>query len=607
MESTKQKQKFLEENKSSIKILRVKPQKKESETSVPIIISRKMRWAVFSILNIIMVLMGLDQGILSSTTSNLSKDFQLTERELGGLGGMIFLGTALGCFFSFTLINKFNRKYLLITTMCFDVLSLFFTTQTTKIILLYLYRVIAGFTQSFLAIYLPVWSDQFGIHKYKSIMLSVIYLSSSFGYLVGYVLGILMGWENSFYLQNILIIAHIFIIFMFLPDLYFSMNLMPLKDKQEMINKEEEKKGDRDENKEIKENEEIINDIKNIDIDINIFDEDYKEKLINEKEKEKKEVSNEEKKEEKEEDNESLFEDIKTKDNDMIEESILIHLKILIKSPIFILMNITLASMFIIVSAIQFWINDYLENGLFIADEKVRLYAFTFVVVTSPVAGIILGGVISGKIGGYDTEKSIYIPLIASFFVCILANITPLTSNLFIFLPLFWTYFFLGSVLLPVASGIVLVSVDKKYAGSASSISTLIYNIFGRLPGPNLYAFFKSQITDKNSRIPFWLLLNMAVPGFLAVLICVKFQKDKYRKNYIPINEEEKEDIFDKKINEEKIKNEKKKEIEKNEIITIEKKEDSIIIEEEQNQKEIISEREEKEDKSEEIKILENK
>ena len=607
MESTKQKQKFLEENKSSIKILRVKPQKKESETSVPIIISRKMRWAVFSILNIIMVLMGLDQGILSSTTSNLSKDFQLTERELGGLGGMIFLGTALGCFFSFTLINKLNRKYLLITTMCFDVLSLFFTTQTTKIILLYLYRVIAGFTQSFLAIYLPVWSDQFGIHKYKSIMLSVIHLSSSFGYLVGYVLGILMGWENSFYLQNILIIVHILIIFMFLPDLYFSMSLMPLKDKQEMINKEEEKKGDRDENKEIKENEEIINDIKNIDIDINIFDEDYNEKLINEKEKEKKEVSNEEKKEEKEEDNESLFEDIKTKDNDIIEESILIHLKILIKSPIFILMNITLASMFIIVSAIQFWINDYLENGLFIADEKVRLYAFTFVVVTSPVAGIILGGVISGKIGGYDTEKSIYIPLIASFFVCILANITPLTSNLFIFLPLFWTYFFLGSVLLPVASGIVLVSVDKKYAGSASSISTLIYNIFGRLPGPNLYAFFKSQITDKNSRIPFWLLLNMAVPGFLAVLICVKFQKDKYRKNNIPINEEEKEDIFDKKINEKKIKNEKKKEIEKNEIITIEKKEDSIIIEEEQNQKEIIFDREEKEDKSEEIKILENK
>ena len=114
-------------------------------------------------------------------------------------------------------------------------------------------------------------------------------------------------------------------------------------------------------------------------------------------------------------------------------------------------------------------------------DEKKRLYAFAFVVITSPPAGIILGGILSGKVGGYDTEKAIYIPLITSFFVCIIANIVPLTSNLFIFLPFFWIYLFLGSVLLPVANGIILVSVDKKYAGSANSVSTLIYNILGRL------------------------------------------------------------------------------------------------------------------------------
>ena len=55
-------------------------------------------------------------------------------------------------------------------------------------------------------------------------------------------------------------------------------------------------------------------------------------------------------------------------------------------------MNITLTSMFMIVSAIQFWISDYMENGLLIENEKVRLYGFAAVVVTSPPAGIILGG-----------------------------------------------------------------------------------------------------------------------------------------------------------------------------------------------------------------------
>ena len=536
------KKKILNSNEKKIGI----KQYKDDNNSVIVPLSRKMRWAVFITLISITILSDLDQGILSSTTSILMKDFGMTERELGGLGGMIFLGTALGCVCSFTLINKFNRKYLLLGTMCFDVLSLFFTTQTNNLFLLYFCRVIAGFTLSFLNIYIPVWSDQFGIHKHKSIFLSIIHLSSNFGYLFGYVLGILMGWENSFYLENILIIIHIVVIFMFLPDKYFSMNLMPLKAKFELYNKKEtinKKDG------QIEKDEKLIKNINDINLNINTVDDEEKnQNLIDNKNKE------EEKKEMLEEDNNSLFEDIKKKNQDISKESILRHLKVLIKSPIFILMNITLASMFIIVSAVQFWINDYLEYGLLMEDEKKRLYAFAFVVITSPPAGIILGGILSGKVGGYDTEKAIYIPLITSFFVCIIANIVPLTSNLFIFLPFFWIYLFLGSVLLPVANGIILVSVDKKYAGSANSVSTLIYNILGRLPGPNLYAFFKSQIDDKNSRIPFWLLLNMAIPGFIAVLICVKFQKQKYRnlKN-LNLTEEEKL-IFDNKENENNIK-----------------------------------------------------
>ena len=117
------------------------------------------------------------------------KDFKMTDRELGWLGGMIFLGTTIGCVFSFTLINKFNRKYLLLGTISFDVLSLFLTTQTTNLALLYFCRVIVGFTISYLNIYVPVWSDQFGIHKHKSIFLSIIHLSSNFGFYLDMYLG----------------------------------------------------------------------------------------------------------------------------------------------------------------------------------------------------------------------------------------------------------------------------------------------------------------------------------------------------------------------------------------------------------------------------------
>lgn len=311
------------------------------------------------------------------------------------------------------------------------------------------------------------------------------------------------------------------------------MNLMPLKSQLNLkIDNENQK------------NKKVVDDIQKNATNLNDKENKYGLLIKEEKEKEENRKTLE--------DEISLFEDIQTKNEDLRKDSITSHLKVLIKSPIFILLNITLASMFIIVSGIQFWINDYLEFCLLIDDEKKRLYAIAFVVITSPTAGIILGGILSTRLGGYDTEKAIYIPLISSFLVSILAYITPSTTNIFVFIPLFWTHLFLGSVLLPVVNGIILVSVDKKYAGSASSISTLFYNIAGRLPGPNLYAFYKSKINNKNSRIPFLLLLNMAIPGFIAVLISVRFQKEKYKKIRDQINEE-KELILDNENNNKKI------------------------------------------------------
>ena len=249
------------ENNNSINMPKVdtKSNQYSYDISPKVTLSRKMRWITFFILAFLSILFDIDQGILSSSTSTLIVDFKMTERELGGFGSMIFLGTGLGCLFSFTLINKFNRKYLLLGTMTFDVLSLFLTTKTTNIFLLYLYRIIAGFTLSFLTIYVPVWSDQFGIHKHKSVMLSIIHLSSSFGSLFGYAMGILMGWKNAFYLQNVIIIINIVIILLLLPNKYFSKNLMPLKAKLDLLKNNEEK--DKNENK-------IDNDIKDINVDI---------------------------------------------------------------------------------------------------------------------------------------------------------------------------------------------------------------------------------------------------------------------------------------------------------------------------------------------------
>ena len=518
--------------------------KAEEESKAPITLSRKMRWIVYFILLYISIVMELDQGVLSSTTDSLSKDMELNDSQLGGLGSMIFLGKSIGCLIFFTLINKLNRKYMLLVTSFLTILSLILTTQTKNLALLYICRIVVGIAQSYLGIYSPVWADQFGIHKYKSIILSLQHLSSSLGYLFGYVMGIWLGWVLAFYVQNIMLLIPI-VILIFISDKFFSMSLMPVKSKLKLLKTENEDNKEKKEEKKDKIEDEIKK------IKTTILDDSYEEEKIDNKHngefKEKDGDNNNEEVSINLDDDISLFEDLQKQGEDMSKGSIKLQIKAIIKSPLFILINITLCSIYAIVAAIQFWINDYLQYGLKIEEAQTRFIMFGSVIVTSPPLGMIIGGIILSKVGGYEAEKAIYIPLIASLIVVIFANLAPLSTNVYIFLPLFWVYFFSGSAVIPAANGISLVSVDKKFAGAASSISILVYNVLGRFPGPNLYAFFKSWVDDPSSRTPMWLLLNVSVIGFLAVLFSLKFNKQKFIKLREELlkkesKEEEKED-----------------------------------------------------------------
>ena len=558
-------QKIIEENENL-----------DSNPPQPIELSRKMRWIVFIILVYMPIVMELDQGVLSSTTDDLSKDMNLTDKQLGGLGSMIFLGKSLGCLIFFSLINKLNRKYMLLVTSFLTLLGLILTTQTRNLILLYICRVIVGLATSFMGIYVPVWIDQFGIHKHKSIFLSVHHISSSLGNLFGYVMGIWLGWELSFYIQSIILVFPVIILF-FINNKYFSMSLMPIKSKLKLTEKDKEPK-----NKNDKAVDKLEKEIKKIKV--TVLDESFEEENNEEKKEDNKEENIEENKKENNEeikennnntdkeninneetgkeeevdiaDDISLFEDIQQQGENMSRGSILRQIKAIVKSPLFILINVLLFAIYAIVAAIQFWINDYLQYGLRIENPQTRLLMFGSCIITSPPLGMIIGGVILSKIGGYESERAIYIPLFASLVVTIFANLAPLSDNAYIFLPLFWIYFFAGSAIIPVANGILLVSVDKQYTGAASSISILLYNVLGRFPGPNLYAFFKSLINDDYSRKPMWMLLNVSVVGFLAVLIALKFNKKKFQKLREELLKKEQEKNNEKNVNNNDIDNE---------------------------------------------------
>ena len=72
-------------------------------------------------------------------------------------------------------------------------------------------------------------------------------------------------------------------------------------------------------------------------------------------------------------------------------------------------------------------------------------------------------------------------------------------------------------------NGILMTSVDKKYTGSASSISNLLYNICGRLIGPYFYGVFRSMFGTK-SKIPMIALLDIK---FLTLFSLYNYLKNR--------------------------------------------------------------------------------
>lgn len=64
---------------------------------------------------------------------------------------------------------------------------LFAFTKFTNLAILCVNRVLVGIFQAYIIIYFPLWCDQFGIKKKKTIMISILQTGVPLGIVIGYV------------------------------------------------------------------------------------------------------------------------------------------------------------------------------------------------------------------------------------------------------------------------------------------------------------------------------------------------------------------------------------------------------------------------------------
>ena len=161
--------------------------------------------------------------------------------------------------------------------------------------------------------------------------------------------------------------------------------------------------------------------------------------------------------------------------------------------------------------------------ALNIPDTEVYWY-YAFTCLTAPIAGVIIGGIIFGSIGGYNSPKAFGLCCLLGFFACLSSLPIPfLTEKMFVYIFL-WFVFFFGASILPTMTGIMLNSVEVERRTTANSLATLSYNLFGYLPSPFIYGFFSDIVKgdeETSHRVALGVILYWSIAAVIFIFSAV--------------------------------------------------------------------------------------
>ena len=429
----------------------------------------RVRNFVFYLYLISNILISMDHGSIPASVNEL-RQITSYDQSIGLFGSLVYFGSILGSLISFSLINTFDIKLLILISLLGNSICLFTFVVIENIPFLFFNRVLVGILQSFITIYMPVWCNQFGLQSNRNFMIALIQLVSPLGIFFGYFIAsvsindqIYGGWKFAFLVQAVLILV-LAIFFAFVPKFYFSKyyhSVGETKEEEKIIRKTEE------EELNISHNEDL-----------------------------------------------SYFE----------------KMKVLLQYKVFVYSMLGMAVLVYIITGVQYWVTDYLDAILGIKSQKDRLFLFTVACFTAPVFGVLIGTGMKNFYCKQNMRKSLVFCTLLGLFACICSIPVPLTRDLFYFIIFMWLVMFFGGGIVPVLTSIIINSVPNEHSGSANSISNLLTNALGYLPAPYVYGILSDIYGDLGTTgmtVTMW----MSIPGMIVISLATyhSFQVDIYK------------------------------------------------------------------------------
>lgn len=484
-----------------------------------LVLNQRQRLILFIILFFSNVIINIDHGAIPAAIEEIKQTFNSNDTEIGAIGALVYIGVAVGALFLTYYMTKINIRLLLISSLVANSILIFLFPIFNNLIALSFNRLLTGVFQSMISIYIPVWIEQYGIKKWKTIKMTIFHLSSIGGLIFGYILTMeiknYIEWKYTFYIESGVCLLFSIPYFFFDSEV-FSQKLIRIEKEDNVDNVEKDCNVD---NKIASKNDNLLADNKE---KFNSENNDVCSLGIR-----KSSLSSSKKS--------SLFY-IDNPIQTSTTNSYINDIFSLIKEPVYMLSCLSSTSLIFISTGITFWTSDYMKQVLHESDDVIKFYFIT-VSLSSPILGILLGGLIITKFfNGYDGKYSI---LFVTTMLLLGSGLIPVIyfqSTIFSFSAVLWALLFFGSSTIPTLQGISIGSIPIQLKHSANSLYNLILFLFGFSPGPFLYGFINDRIKTNNPKLAYMIMISFCGFALLFSMICgvIRYKKYDY---YSKINE----------------------------------------------------------------------
>ena len=446
-------------------------------------LSRYYRIFLYFIMVTMEGMVNVSSGLLSSATKEVKKSLNMNDAKFGSFG----TANSLGRIISSTLFGMFNqvisRKWSTTLSVGFHALFLLCFQITNNANILIFVRGLQGLTQMPQAIYIPVWIDQFGIRKYRTVQITSLQLFMTTGKCIGYFLNMFFGlenWKKGFFIEAMYLLFCSFCCLISSED-YFSRTLY---------------------RPDTEDNERITCTV-------------YEEK----EEKSNKNVK---------------------------KNNFLYDLKILSCHSLYLISMLCRCILHGLNTCLHFWLADFMRNVIHEKDQLKITICYSIICFTGPLFGILANLVLKPWIGNYESRKAswplVFLQLTASIFA---VSIGFMKSTLTVsFATILFLMF--NSSALPLLQGILISCVDKSLSATGFAIANILTQVLTSGTTPLLYGIINDRYKEQYPSLAMISIMSLqfiAVPflAALAILRNKKFDEEERKKK-----EEQGEELIEK-------------------------------------------------------------